>query len=63
MAMASWSMMGCGEARRAETQFILAGKWTLRIESKAQLIQAGMQPITSGYRYSSENPICWISLV
>jgi hypothetical protein len=46
----------CGAvARSAETQFNLAGKLTLRIESKAQLIQMRMQPITSGYRYSSKN--------
>jgi hypothetical protein len=53
---------GCGKARNAETQFNLAGKLTLRIESKAQLIQARIQPITSGYRYSSENGAkrrCW----
>jgi hypothetical protein len=53
---------GCGEVRSAETRFNLAGKLTLRIESKAQLIQTRMQPITSGYRYSSENGAkrhCW----
>jgi hypothetical protein len=47
MAMTSWSKQGA--------QFNLAGKLTLRIESKAQLIQARMQRITSGYHYGSEN--------
>jgi hypothetical protein len=46
---------GCAETRSAETRFNLTGKLTLRIESKAQLIQTRVQPITSGYRYSSEN--------
>jgi hypothetical protein len=45
---------GCVETRSAGTQFNLTGKLTLRIESKAQLIQTRMQWITSGYRYSSE---------
>jgi hypothetical protein len=54
---------GCAEARSAGNAVNLAGKLALRIESKAQLIQTGMPPITSGYRYSSGNAICRIRLV
>src|SRR4051812_18968038 len=56
MAIASWSMRAAGKRAVLKLLFSLAGKLTLRIESKAQLVRTRTQPrIAHRFRKREQN--------